>query len=177
MAAQAQDNDHRGGGYRQNGDDRGEHHDGDHHDGGRREGGRHEGGQPGWDQRGGDHRGQYGDQRGGGYGDHRGQYGGRFDHNDRGYGRADEWRGERDRHPGDYGRGNWRAPFAYRSFGIGATLPRDYWAPRYYMNDWARYRLPRPAYGFYRYVRHYDDVLLVDVRSGRVIRVYRSFYR
>jgi len=25
-------------------------------------------------------------------------------------------------------------------------------------------------------VRHYDDVLLIDTRSGRVVRVYRDFF-
>ena len=39
-----------------------------------------------------------------------------------------------------------------------------------------RYRLP-PARGYQRWVRHYDDVLLVDVRRGVVIQVIRGFYR
>jgi Ni/Co efflux regulator RcnB len=118
-------------------------------------------------QRGRDDRGNRGDNRGH---EDRGGF-----HNRGNYGQND-WRGMRDRNPNDYRRGNWRAPFAYRSFGVGAVVPRAYWGSRYYVNDWARYRLPRPN-GAYRYVRHYDDVLLIDVRNGHVIRSYRGFYR
>jgi hypothetical protein len=32
------------------------------------------------------------------------------------------------------------------------------------------------AYGSYRWVRYYDDVLLVDVRNGRVVDVIRDFF-
>jgi Ni/Co efflux regulator RcnB len=106
-----------------------------------------------------DHRG-YGDR------DHRGWRG---DH-------RDDWQRWRDSHRDTYRRGNWRAPFRYRAFGIGMVVPRDYWATRYYLDDWGSYRLPAPGARFYRYVRHYDDVLLIDTRSGRVVRVYHNFY-
>jgi Ni/Co efflux regulator RcnB len=43
------------------------------------------------------------------------------------------------------------------------------------VNEPGRYRLP-PARGAQRWVRHYDDVLLVDTRRGRVIDVVRNFY-
>ena len=33
-----------------------------------------------------------------------------------------------------------------------------------------------PATAYQRYVRHYDDLLLVNTRTGRVIRVYNGFY-
>jgi Ni/Co efflux regulator RcnB len=190
-AAQAQDRDHnRGQGHeeRQGGGDHGRpgdmrhdagRQDGQRHDGERRDEGRSDGGRgdgrwnggrqdlgqrhdrPGFDGRGGyDRRGGFGGPDG-----RRGDY------------HADEWRGWRDSHPGDYRRGGWRAPFGYRNFGIGAIAPRGYWDSRYYVNDWGRYHLPRPGYGYYRYVRHYDDVLLINIRNGRVIRVYRGFYR
>ena len=71
----------------------------------------------------------------------------------------------------------WNAPFRYRSFSVGVIAPRAYWAPNYYVNDWGRDRLPRPGYGYYRYVRHYGDLLLINTRNGRVIRVYRNYYR
>lgn len=89
--------------------------------------------------------------------------------------RAD-WQRWRDNHRNDYRRGNWSAPFRYRSFSTGVVVPRAYYSSRYYINDYGRYRLPRPAYNYYRYVRHYDDLLLINVRNGRVVNVYRNFY-
>ena len=47
--------------------------------------------------------------------------------------------------------------------------------PRYYINDPWRYRLP-PVGCSQRWVRHYDDMLLVDTRRGVVVRVIRNFY-
>jgi Ni/Co efflux regulator RcnB len=98
------------------------------------------------------------------------------DHREWRHDQREDWQRWRDAHRNDYRRGAWRAPFAYRSFGIGTTVPRDYWAPRYYVNNWGTYRLPAPTYGYYRYVRHYDDVLLINTRNGRVVRVYHNFY-
>jgi Ni/Co efflux regulator RcnB len=90
--------------------------------------------------------------------------------------RREDWQAWREGHRDQYRGGSWNAPFRYRTFGVGVIAPRSYWAPQYYLNDWGSYRLPRPAYGFQRYVRHFNDVLLIDTRSGRVIRVYRNFY-
>jgi Ni/Co efflux regulator RcnB len=87
-----------------------------------------------------------------------------------------DWREWRQSHRNDYRRGNWRAPFRYRSFNIGVTVPRSYWGPRYYVNNWSAYRLPRPGHSYYRYVRHYDDLLLINTRNGRVVQVCRDFY-
>ena len=47
----------------------------------------------------------------------------------------------------------------------------DYW-----IGDPYSYRLPE-AYGPYRWVRYYNDALLVDLRSGFVVdTVYGIFY-
>ncbi len=93
------------------------------------------------------------------------------------YDRRDDRRDDHREHRAYRGHGDWHAPFAYRSFTVGVIAPRTYWHPSYYVNDWGRYRLPRPARGYYRYVRHYGDLLLINTRNGRVIRVYRSYYR
>jgi Ni/Co efflux regulator RcnB len=90
--------------------------------------------------------------------------------------RREDWQRWRESNRNDYRRGNWNAPFRYRSFNTGVTVPRNYWGSRYYVNNWSNYRLPRPAYNYYRYIRHYDDLLLINTRNGRVVRVYRSFY-
>jgi Ni/Co efflux regulator RcnB len=46
---------------------------------------------------------------------------------------------------------------------------------RYWINDPWRYRLPE-VYGPYRWVRYYDDVLLVDEYSGEVVDVIHNFF-
>ncbi len=93
----------------------------------------------------------------------------------RAYGRND-WRGWRDRNPGFYARGNWNAPFRYNAFRPGVRISNSYYGPRYVIaNPW-RYHLRRPAYG-QQWIRHYNDVILVDTRRGVVIDVNRGFYR
>jgi Ni/Co efflux regulator RcnB len=89
--------------------------------------------------------------------------------------RRDDWRSYRNTNRGLYSRGNWNADFRYRSFTPGIRITSGYYAPRYYINDYGRYRLPTPGFN-QRWVRHYNDVLLVDVRGGRVIQVLRNFY-
>ena len=64
---------------------------------------------------------------------------------------------------------------ARRDWGGGWYAKRDYYHPRYYVNDWHRYGYVRPSY-HQRWVRHGRDLLLIDVRNGYVIRVYRNRY-
>jgi len=97
-------------------------------------------------------------------------------HQDRRNDRHEDWQRWRESHRDEYRRGRWNAPFRYQQFAIGGIVPRAFWSSQYYVSDWARYRLPRPEYGFQRYVRHYDDLLLINTRNGRVLRVYRNFY-
>ncbi len=89
--------------------------------------------------------------------------------------RRDDWRSYRQSNRNVYLRGNWRAPFRYNAWNVGARIQPTYYGSRYYVSDYARYRLPAPGRDL-RYVRHYDDVLLVNVRTGRVVNVYRSFF-
>jgi len=87
----------------------------------------------------------------------------------------DDWRGWRDHNRNLYARGSWRAPFRYTAFRPGVRIGAAYYGPRYVIADPWRYRLP-PAAGYQRWVRHYDDLLLVDVRRGVVVRVLHNFY-
>jgi Ni/Co efflux regulator RcnB len=99
--------------------------------------------------------------------------------NDRREARQDhreDWQRWRESNRNDFRRGKWNAPFRYRSFSAGVVAPRSYWSSRYYVNNWSAYRLPRPAYSYYRYVRHYDDLLLINTRNGRIVRVFNNFY-
>ncbi|MBY0521612.1 MAG: RcnB family protein [Sphingomonas sp.] len=88
----------------------------------------------------------------------------------------DDWRAYRDRNAGLYARGGWGAPFRYTAFRTGVRIAPVYYGPRYFIADPWRYHLP-PARGYQRWVRHYDDVLLIDTRRGVVVDVYRAFFR
>lgn len=98
----------------------------------------------------------------------------REDRRDRRWGNND-WRDWRGRNRGLYSRGNWRAPFRYQSWRPGLRIGAGLYAPRYRISDPWRYRLASPGYNQV-WVRHYDDLLLVDIRRGVVLRVIRDFY-
>jgi Ni/Co efflux regulator RcnB len=93
---------------------------------------------------------------------------------DRAWGRND-WRNNRQGNRALYARGNWRAPFRYQAFRAGVRIQPTYYNQRYWIADPWRYRLPRPGMN-QRWVRNYDDLMLVDVRRGIVIDVIRGFY-
>ena len=87
----------------------------------------------------------------------------------------DDWRGYRTTNRAIYARGNWRAPFRYNAFRVGLRIQPAYYGSRYWIADPWRYRLPAAGYN-QRWVRHYDDVLLVDYRRGIVVDVIRGFF-
>jgi Ni/Co efflux regulator RcnB len=146
--------------FAQNNDPRQDRQDGRHNQGDGQRGGRGDGR---------DGRGDHRDFRNDGRNDHRDA------RNDSRDFQRDDWRSYRNTNRNIYARGNWNADFRYRAFSPGIRITSGYYAPRYYINDYARYRLPRPGFN-QRWVRHYNDVLLVDVRGGRVIDVIRNFY-
>lgn len=65
--------------------------------------------------------------------------------------------------------------YSYRRFSIGSRLDSLFFGSRYWINDPWQYRLPE-VYGPYRWVRYYDDVLLVDIYSGQVVDVIYDFF-
>ena len=87
----------------------------------------------------------------------------------------EDWRDYRSRNREAFRIGRFNAPFRYRVFSNGGAIRSSYYTPRYFVNNYDRYRLPAPGRNM-RYVRHYNDVLLVNVRSGRVVSVYRNFF-
>ena len=105
--------------------------------------------------------------------------------NDRGWNRG--WRSDRRygwQEYRDRNRDLYRAPRYYAPRGYAFRYHR--WSPGYRIDPWFygqdywildpwEYRLP-DAYGPYRWVRYYDDVLLVDVRTGEIIDVIYSFF-
>jgi Ni/Co efflux regulator RcnB len=99
----------------------------------------------------------------------------REDRADRRAWRRDDWRSYRTVNRSLYSRGHWGAPFAYRSFRPGFSISAGFFSPRYVISNPWHYRLPA-AHGYQRWVRHYDDLLLVDIRRGIVVDVIRNFY-
>jgi Ni/Co efflux regulator RcnB len=65
--------------------------------------------------------------------------------------------------------------YGYTRFSIGFTLGSLFYSPRYWINNPSYYRLP-PAYGGYRWIRYYDDALLVDTYTGEVVDVIYDFF-
>jgi len=66
--------------------------------------------------------------------------------------------------------------YGYRRFPVGGSLSTVLFDRNYWIQDPYSYRLP-DAYGPYRWVRYYDDALLVDLRSGVVVdTAYGIFY-
>ena len=92
----------------------------------------------------------------------------------RAWGRND-WYSYRTHNRALYARGNWRAPFRYNTWRPGVRIAPVYYGQRYWINDPWRYRLP-PVRPYSRWVRHYNDVLLIDYRRGIVLDVIRNFY-
>ncbi len=87
----------------------------------------------------------------------------------------EDWRDYRQSNRNAFRGSRFAAPFGYRSFNNGVSIRSSYYSPRYYVNNYNNYRLRAPGRNL-RYVRHYNDVLLVNVRSGRVVEVYRNFF-
>jgi hypothetical protein len=88
------------------------------------------------------------------------------------------WRSYREQNRNYYSPGRYYSPYRGRNYSrisIGFSLGSGYYGSRYWINDPWQYRLPA-AYGPYRWVRYYDDVLLVDLRNGRVVDVIRDFF-
>jgi len=86
-----------------------------------------------------------------------------------------DWSGWRNQNRAIFARGTWQAPFRYNVFRPGLRIAPAYYGPRYFLADPWRYHLPPAGYN-QRWVRHYNDLLLVDVRRGIVIDVIRNFY-
>ncbi len=90
-----------------------------------------------------------------------------------------DWNSYRSRNRSIFNIGVYYSPYrnySYRRLSIGFTLGSLFYSDRYWINDPWQYRLPE-VYGPYRWVRYYDDALLVDIYSGEVVdTIYDFFY-
>lgn len=65
--------------------------------------------------------------------------------------------------------------YGYNRMMPGWSMWPNYFQSSYWLNDPWMYRLP-PAYGPYRWVRYWDDALLVNTYSGEVVDVVYDFF-
>ncbi|HMJ06177.1 MAG TPA: RcnB family protein [Chthoniobacterales bacterium] len=88
---------------------------------------------------------------------------------------------QNDRHQAKQHRQGWRAYAApvrnwrYRPVTVGFQLQPTFYGSRYYVNDYNAFQLRAPARN-QRWVRYGDDLLLVNIRTGRVIQVVQNRY-
>jgi Ni/Co efflux regulator RcnB len=89
----------------------------------------------------------------------------------------EDWREYRKRHQSVYRQGRYTAPrgYRYQPVRVGVNLRPAFSQNRYWISDPYKYRLPRASVGT-RYVRYGNDVLLINTRTGRVLRVYNAFF-
>jgi Nickel/cobalt transporter regulator len=109
----------------------------------------------------------------------------RYGQNDRNWNR--NWRGDnrynwqshRNQYRSYYNQPRYYNPYGngygYQRFSVGIYLNSLFFSSRYWINDPYEYRLPQAPYG-YRWVRYYDDVILVDQRNGYVVDVIHNFF-
>ena len=97
--------------------------------------------------------------------------------NDWRHDRRYDWRDWRRRHQSTFRIGFYYDPFGwdYMRYGIGWRLWPSYYSSNFWLNDSWQYRLP-PAYGPYRWVRYYNDALLVNIYTGQVVDVEYDFF-
>lgn len=89
----------------------------------------------------------------------------------------EDWRDYRQSHRDVYRRPAYAGPrgYAYRPVAVGHRFDQAYYGQRYWVNDYGRYRLPAPRAG-HRWVRYGNDVVMVNMRTGRVVTVYNRFF-
>lgn len=89
-----------------------------------------------------------------------------------------DWRGYRNSHRNVYRLPRYVAPrpgFSYRRWYPGYRFDPWFYGSSYWIGNPWQYRLP-PAYGDYRWVRYYDDAVLVDLRSGEIVDILYDFF-
>ena len=88
-----------------------------------------------------------------------------------------DWRNYRNQHRSIFRLGAYFDPFGwnYRRYNIGWRLWPSYYSSNYWLNDPYMYRLPYAPFP-YKWVRYYDDALLVNTYTGQVVDVMYDFF-
>jgi hypothetical protein len=95
-------------------------------------------------------------------------------HNDHRY----DWHDYRYANRGVYHLSPYYAPYhgwGYRQLSVGFILQPLFYGSAYWIGDPYTYRLP-PVYGPYRWVRYYNDALLVNIYTGEVVDVVHGIF-
>jgi Ni/Co efflux regulator RcnB len=68
---------------------------------------------------------------------------------------------------------NW----SYRPVTVGYQLQPSFYGSRYYISDYGAYHLQAPRNRFLQWIRYGNDLLLVNIRTGRVLQIvhYRGW--
>lgn len=88
-----------------------------------------------------------------------------------------DWRDWRNHHRSTFHLGFYYDPFGwgYQPFDIGWRLWPNYYSSNYWINDPWEYRLPYAPPGT-RWIRYYNDAILVDMYTGEVVDAIRNFF-
>ncbi len=88
-----------------------------------------------------------------------------------------DWRDYRNRHRSTFHVGFYIDPFGwgYHRYNIGWRLWPSYYSSNYWLDDPAMYALPYAPWP-YRWVRYYNDAMLVNVFTGQVVDVMYDFF-
>jgi Ni/Co efflux regulator RcnB len=88
-----------------------------------------------------------------------------------------DWRRYRDHHRSRFHLGIYFDPFGwgYQRFNVGWRLWPNYYSSNYWLDDPSMYALPYAPYP-YRWVRYYNDALLVNTFTGQVVDVMYDFF-
>jgi len=88
-----------------------------------------------------------------------------------------DWRHYRERNRTIFRLGHYNDPYGYqyRRWMIGWSMRPSYYRSAFWISDPWQYRLPE-VYGPYRWVRYYDDAVLVNVFTGEVEDVIYNFF-
>jgi len=89
-----------------------------------------------------------------------------------------DWAGWRASHRALFHPGFYYPPgggYAYAPIEVGALLAAAFLTEQYWIEDPSLYHLP-PAWGPYRWVRYYNDILLVDIDTGEVVEVVSDVF-
>jgi Ni/Co efflux regulator RcnB len=88
-----------------------------------------------------------------------------------------DWQDWRRHHRSHFHLGLYFDPFGwnYQPWQIGWRLWPNYYSSRYWISDPFEYRLPYAPPG-YRWIRYYDDAILVDTFTGEAVDVIHNFF-
>jgi len=88
-----------------------------------------------------------------------------------------DWRRYRDRNRSIFNLGAYYDPFGwgYQRWGVGWRLWPSYYSSNYWLNDPWMYRLPYAPWP-YKWVRYWDDAILVNTMTGQVVDVEYNFF-